>query len=100
MVKRLKNGVRLVSHEDYMKEILKDPEFRKEYEKFDLEFYITDILIGLRMKLKQTQKEFAKKLGTTQSAISRLENGEISPTIRFLGKVAKTFGKKLVIEFK
>ena len=95
-----KKGVRLAPISEYDKEWFKDPAFVKEYNKLEAEYRVAKAVIELRLKLKKTQKEFAKKLKTTQSAISRLENGEISPTIRFLSKIATTFGRTLVIRFE
>ena len=46
-----------------------------------------------------TQKELADKIGTRQSAISRLENDDYTPSVEFLDKVAKALDKKLEIRF-
>lgn len=51
--------------------------------------------VGLRIKkirvidLKLKQSEFAAKLGTTQSSISRFEKGEALPPADMLLKIAK-----------
>jgi HTH-type transcriptional regulator / antitoxin HipB len=78
----------------------KTPGFRKavmkEYE---------NLRIGSQIKLLRTdkgmtQEEFAKKLKTTKSAISRLENHAESMRLSTLEKVADVLGKKLVVNFK
>ncbi|KXS46434.1 MAG: helix-turn-helix domain-containing protein, partial [Halanaerobium sp. T82-1] len=46
-----------------------------------------------------TQKELADRIGTKQSAISRLENDDYNPSVEFLDKVAHALGKKLEIRF-
>ena len=52
----------------------------------------------LRMKLRLTQEQFAKMVGSHQSAICRAENEGCS--VEFLEKIAKKTKKELVIEFK
>lgn len=44
-----------------------------------------------------TQEEIAKRVGTTQSSISRFERGEINPTYRFLEAISHAIGGSLVI---
>ena len=57
-------------------------------------------VIRLRMDAGLTQEEFAKKLGTTKSAISRLESGHHAPSVKTLGNIATTFHKTLSISFQ
>jgi len=79
-------------------ESLKDEAFKAEYEKKELRFKIIDILVNIRLQYKLTQSELAKKLGTTQAVISRIENGSVNIGIDFLQKVATTFDKKIEIK--
>jgi DNA-binding XRE family transcriptional regulator len=82
----------------HLKESLKDDQFKLEYEKKEFRFKIIDILVNIRMQYKLTQAELAKKLGTTQTVISRIENGSVNVGIDFLQKVATTFDKKIEIK--
>jgi len=50
------------------------------------------------LQYKLNQSELAKKLGTTQTVISRIENGSVNVGIDFLQKVASTFDKKIEIK--
>ncbi len=86
--------------DEFKKELLSDPEIKKEYDRLGPEFAVISQLIELRAKKKFTQKELAKKLGTKQSAIARLESGRGNPTLEFLQKTAKALDKKLVISFE
>ncbi len=79
---------------------LKDPEFKKEYLKIQPEFEVSRALIEARIKKGLTQKKLAKKLKTTQSAISRLESGRSNPTLSFLQKLAAAFDSYLEIRFR
>lgn len=45
-----------------------------------------------------TQATLAKRAGTTQSAIARLESGAISPRLDTLGAVLAACGRRLVLE--
>ncbi len=86
--------------EDFKKELLSDPEVKKKYDKLGPEFAVISQLIELRAKKKLTQKELAKKLGTKQSAIARLESGRGNPTLEFLQKTATALNKRLVVAFE
>lgn len=81
------------------KKLLKDPKVRKAYDELQPEFELTCALIEKRIEKKMTQAALAKKVGTKQSAISRLESGDSNPSFAFLKKVAKGLGSKLKISF-
>lgn len=81
----------------HLQESLKDDSFRAEYEAKELRYKVIDILVGLRIQYKLTQAELAKKLGTTQTVVSRIENGSVNVGIDFLQKLGTAFGKKVEI---
>lgn len=72
---------------------------RKEYNALALEFAIAEAVIQKRLEQGLTQSQLAKKVGTKQSAISRLESGAYNPSITFLEKVAKALNLNLVVSF-
>ena len=80
-------------------EWLKDPAFKKEYDKLENRYALIDKIIGARIKKKLTQAQLAKKVGTKQSAIARLESGSVNPSLRFMERIAFALGSKLNIEF-
>ena len=84
---------------DYIKKQLKDPEFRKEWEKNEAAYQVTRMLIEARIKGKISQRQLARKAKTTQAVISRIENMSVSPSIGLLQRVAGSLGKKLEIRF-
>lgn len=86
--------------EDLEKQLLKDPEIKREYDLLEPEFQALRTIIELRLKKKMSQKQLAEKVETKQPAISRFERGLSNPTINFLSRVAEALGKKLVVEFK
>jgi transcriptional regulator with XRE-family HTH domain len=77
---------------------IKDPEFREEYREADAEYAIIETLIRARNEAKLSQAELAKKIGTTQSAIARLESGSISPSLSTLRRYAAATGTRLHVE--
>ena len=84
----------------YKQKLLKNPEFKKLYDESQPEFEIAKDVIRARIENKITQKELAKRLNTTQSVISRLEQGESSPSISFLKRVAAALNTTLLVQFK
>ena len=84
----------------HLAEQLKDPEFAAEWERQRPEREYIKAIIAARMERNLTQKELAEKTGIRQSNISRIENGNCSPTIATLQQLADGVGKKLHIEFR
>lgn len=55
----------------------------------------TTILIrNFRQKKGLSQAQLAERVGVDQSQISRMENGDVSPTLKTLGKIADVLGVK------
>ena len=79
------------------RELLKDKEVKKHYQALDVEFKFAKNLIEKRLAKGLTQAELAKKLGTKQSAISRLESGRFNPTLGLLSKLARALGAKVCV---
>jgi predicted transcriptional regulator len=82
---------------DLKKRLLKDPDFRKEYARVDEEFALIEALIRARTTARLTQEELARRLGTTQSAIARLESGHVSPSFATLRRYAEATGTRLTV---
>ena len=87
----------MLSFKEFKKEALKDKELRKAYDDLALEFAIAEAIIRRRLESGMTQSQLAKKIGTKQSAVSRLESGNCNPSIAFLERVAKALDLKLTI---
>lgn len=73
---------------------LKTPDAQTTYEK---------LIIGMQIKKWRqragfTQKEFAKKLKTTQSTIARMEAGRQNFGVQTLVTIAFALGKKLYVK--
>jgi DNA-binding XRE family transcriptional regulator len=83
------------SHQELHREWMKDPEYRREYEKLEPEFQIAKALIEARIEGKITQAELAKKAGTGQAVISRLENMNATPSLSLIQRVADALGLRV-----
>lgn len=86
---------------DRLKEDLKDPEFRKHYEREKKVLKVAYEIVKLRHKLGLSQKELARRVGTTQQVISRLESGAYNGyTLKTLERLAKATSTDLLIIFR
>lgn len=79
---------------------MQDPEFRAEYEALEPEFALAAELISARSRAGLTQAEVARRMGTTQSVIARLESGRTVPTWRTLRRYAEATGHKAAIHLE
>ena len=82
---------------DLKEGLMDDPEFRREYALADDEFALIEALVRARAAAKLTQAELARRLGTTQSAIARLEGGRVSPSFATLRRYAEATGTRLTV---
>lgn len=89
----------LIKFEDHLKEQLKDTEFKKAYDDLEEEYALVEEIIRKRIEKEMTQEELARKMGTKQSAIARLESGHYNPSFKFLQRVAKAMDCKVKITF-
>lgn len=82
---------------DLKEQLMKDPEFRKEYKRADAEYSLIEALINARTAANLTQTELAERLGTTQSAVARMEGGRVSPSIATIQRYAEATGTRLIV---
>lgn len=81
-------------------EQMKDPEFQEEFLRTKQELAILDRVIQIRRKAGLSQEAVAKRMGTSQSAVARIESGLLSgrlPSLTSLQKYANAVGKQLEI---
>ncbi len=88
------------TYKQFKKELLKSKKVKESYEKLGTEFALIEMIIEKRNEKGLSQKQLARKMGTKQSAISRLESGKYNPSISFLQKVSEALGTKLKIALK
>lgn len=84
---------------DYEKELLAKPGFKEVLEKTRLEYQIARELIKVRIEQGLSQADVAKRVKTTQSVISRVENAKTTPSLSFLKRIAEALNIKLHVHF-
>ncbi|MCL4428067.1 MAG: helix-turn-helix domain-containing protein [Deltaproteobacteria bacterium] len=82
---------------NYLNKQLKNKEFKKEWDKLELRYQFIQKLIALREENKISQSELAKRVGTTQSVISRIENGSVNIGIDMIQRIASAFGRTATV---
>lgn len=85
---------------DHLKKSLENPEFRAEYERLAPYEALARIVIMRRGSLGLTQAELAARMGTTASAISRIESGQHATSARTLKKLGDALGARAVLGFE
>lgn len=75
------------------------PDVKEAYDALDDEFAFLDEVLRARAESGLTQAEVAERVGTTQSAIARLESAapKHSPSIATLQRYAKALGYRLEV---
>jgi ribosome-binding protein aMBF1 (putative translation factor) len=86
--------------EHYLSGQLKDEKLKAKFNEFGKQLEIAYQIVGLRKRRKMSQFTLAKKIGTTQSNIARLESGRENFTIGFLKKIAVALNGELKVSIK
>ena len=75
------------------------PEVKREYDRLAEEFEFLDEILKARATTGLTQADVAARIGTTQSAVARLESpiGKHSPSIATLQRYASAIGYRLQV---
>ena len=76
---------------------MKDPEFKATYDALEEEFALIRALLDARIRAKLTQAQVARRMGTSQSAVARMESGRSLPSMSSLRKYAHATGSKVEI---
>jgi ribosome-binding protein aMBF1 (putative translation factor) len=77
--------------------MLADRDVRAAYKALSDEFDLAHELIAARVRAGLTQAEVAKRMGTTQSVVARLESGQM-PSVNTLLKFAKATRSRPIIK--
>lgn len=78
------------------KQLLEDDATREAYKTIDLSFEIGKMITDARILTRTTQESLAKKIGTKQPSIARIESGNSLPSLSFLEKIAQALGTELL----
>ena len=84
----------------YADKLLKNKNFRNDFEQEYKNLIISEKIAQLRSKAHLTQEELAKRIHTTRSAISRYENNTYQGySVSLLQKIATACGAELRLSF-
>jgi transcriptional regulator with XRE-family HTH domain len=75
--------------DEYLEESLNKPSFRAAFEDAEERSRVLTSLVKLRKTMHLNQAEVARRMGTTQSSISELENGKTDPQLSTLQRYAR-----------
>lgn len=75
---------------------MKEAGFKAEYDALEGEFSMIRALIAARTRAGLTQAELARCMGTTQSAVARMEGGGVNPSLGALRRYAEATGSRLL----
>lgn len=91
----LKNASQIVE-EDYRD----DPQFRAEWDRTAFARDVALRIVRYRSENGLTQSALARRVGTTQSVIARLESGDQPPSIATLAKLSAGTGLDFDVKIK
>ncbi len=95
----LKNEPVAHDHEEFLARARRRRGFQQTYEALETEYQVVNELIAARARAGLTQEAVAQRMGTTKSAVSRLESsGKHTPSVGTLQRYAKAVGCELKIE--
>lgn len=86
--------------DQYLKEQLKDPEFKKAREETEPEYLLACQLIEKRLAHKMSQRDLAKKVQTTQAVISRIESMNANPSLSLLRRIARALDTTITLSIR
>ena len=90
----------MLTHKQLRAKALGSAEVKAEYDKLGDEYALLDEFLKARVAQGLTQAQVAEKIGTTQSAVARMESGsgKHSPSLATLSRYADALGCKLEVK--
>jgi transcriptional regulator with XRE-family HTH domain len=87
----------MLTHKELESRALEREDVKAEYDSLEEEFAYLDEFLKARSSAGMSQAEVAEKMGTTQSAVARLESGrgKHSPSLSTLRKYAHALGYRI-----
>jgi transcriptional regulator with XRE-family HTH domain len=85
---------------DLREELEKDQEYLEEKKVLKPVLDLANKILELRLERGWSQSELAKRVGTRQSNISRIESGLANPTLKFLQRLAKALDADISVQLE
>ncbi len=93
--------IRQTNFDNYLEDQLKDPDFAERFKKAGEAWDVALQLAALRKESGLSQKELARRVGTSQQQISRLESTSYEGhSLSMLRRVAEVLGAKVHIDIQ
>jgi transcriptional regulator with XRE-family HTH domain len=86
-----------ISAEASLAQDLENPEFRELWAQSALADVVSRAVLAYRIEHGLSQTALAKELGLKQPAVSRLEIGEVDPSIETLRRLSSVLGMEFLI---
>jgi DNA-binding XRE family transcriptional regulator len=87
--------IKAYDFDELLKKQLRNVKFKKAYDDLEAEYDLAAQVIRYRIEQNLTQAELARRVGTSQPAIARLESGNhTNVTLSFLFRVARALELK------
>ena len=85
-------------HDEFLRKARSRPGFGKAYDALELEYQLANQMLKARARAGLTQEVVAQRMGTTKSAVSRLEAaGKHAPSLTTLKRYAGAVGCDLQV---
>lgn len=85
-------------HKEFLAKAKKRKGFTEAYDALELEYQVAGQMLKARARAGLTQDAVAERMGTTKSAISRLESaGKHAPSLETLKRYAEAVGCELQV---
>ena len=85
-------------HKEFLAKAKTRKGFSKAYEELELEYRVANQMLKARASAGLTQDAVAERMGTTKSAVSRLESaGKHAPSLETLKRYAEAVGCELQV---
>ena len=90
----------MLTHKQLRAKALGRAEVKAQFDELDEEYALLEEFLKARAAQGLTQAQVAEKIGTTQSAVARMESGrgKHSPSLATLSKYAEALGCRLEIK--
>ena len=83
------------SANEFLDKLLDSPEVKAEYDKLKPEYASVREMLQARKRARLTQEQVAERMGTTKSAVARLESASHKPSMRSLERYAAATGHRI-----
>lgn len=88
----------MMTHEELIAKMLANPKVKAEYDALEDEFSLLNQMLSARKAAGLSQADVARKMGTKQAAVARIENtGKNSPSLNTLRRYAQAVGCSLEV---